>query len=675
MLKSAHLKMFRKHTDLIIDFVTGLNTLRGANEKGKTTITEAVLYAWLGVGALREPLKDVVTYDHDVKQLSVEIAWELDGVDYTIVRSAKGAELRYGDATVTGQTETKQFMERQLGCPMATAKLLLFAGQNDIRGVLEGGDAGNLVEKLAGLQVIDDMIAKIGEQLSSGNTKQVEAQLAMYEAADHTPPTAPDNSEIAALQTELDRVTDHYVKLQESWDVSAPKKVAAEAVLLQASKASAAVVFVENRRAELQKKAVTPGPCAVTPEMIDKARSLIADSSRIDRLIASKAKKFPELDYDWDESEDALNAEIAGLKIKVKDLTALERDLAVQLATKQAMYISETTCSLCKKDLSDVPEVTILNKQVAEACDVLEGQRKTAIVNQREAQADLGACEEIVKVTAQVRAIADENWALSDTLPPTATWIGGDVPQKGQLPDLKGMEATLNAHRRAVTAAEVAQAELDALVTPETVDTVEAKATLEALAEEERAVGVAYKAHHEAAFNHRTAVGVYEAKKAAYDRELAAYNKAVEAGAGLKKTLATMQFNNDLVKKLRTLRPEIRDQVWNLVLGAVSHYFSQIRGEPSSVTREDNAFRVNGRPIDGLSGSTLDTLGLGIRVALSKTFLPGIGFQMFDEPFAGCDKTRELAGLGTIAAANFDQVLLITHSDLADSLSDKVHNV
>lgn len=675
MLKSAHLKMFRKHTDLVIDFVTGLNTLRGANEKGKTTITEAVLYAWLGVGALREPLKDVVTYDHDVKQLSVELAWELDGVDYTIVRSAKGAELRYGDAVITGQTETKQFMERQLGCPIATAKLLLFAGQNEIRGVLDGGDAGNLVEKLAGLQIIDDMIAKIGDQLPSGNTKQVEAQLAMFEAADHVPPTVPDNSEIAALQTEFDRVTAHYTKLQENWDVSAPKKVAAEAVLLQASKASAAVLFVQNRRAELEKKAVAPGPCAVTIEMIDKARYQIADIGRIDTLRASKAKKFPELDYDWDESEEALNAEIAGLKIKVKDFAALERDLAVKLATKQAMYISETTCSLCKKDLSDVPEVTILNKQVEAECAALDGQRKTAVVNHREAQADLGACEEIVKITAQIRAIADANWQLSDSLPPVPTWVGGEVPEKGQLPDLKGMEATLNAHRRAVTAAEVAQAELEALVTPETIDTVEAKATLEALALEEKAVGVAYKAHHEAAFNHRTAVSVYEAKKAAYDRELVAYNKAVEAGSGLKKTLTTMQFNNDLVKKLRTLRPEIRDQVWNLVLGAVSHYFSQIRGEPSSVTREDAEFRVNGRSIEGLSGSTLDSLGLGIRVALSKTFLPGIGFQIFDEPFAGCDKNRELAGLGTIAAANFDQVVLITHSDLADALSDKVHNV
>ena len=137
MLGTMILKCFRKHEDLTIDFTEGLNTLRGPNEKGKTTLTEAMMYAWLGTAALREPLEQVVTYDHPVTALSVDLSWKLDGVEYNIVRSKKGAELRFGDQVITGQKETRAFMERQLGCPLAVAKLLMFAGQNEIRGVLQ----------------------------------------------------------------------------------------------------------------------------------------------------------------------------------------------------------------------------------------------------------------------------------------------------------------------------------------------------------------------------------------------------------------------------------------------------------------------------------------------------------------------------------------------------------
>lgn len=108
------------------------------------------------------------------------------------------------------------------------------------------------------------------------------------------------------------------------------------------------------------------------------------------------------------------------------------------------------------------------------------------------------------------------------------------------------------------------------------------------------------------------------------------------------------------------------------MLGSVSHYFSAIRGTRSVLTRTAEGFSVNGRSVEGLSGSTQDALGLAIRIALSKTFLPGLPLLVLDEPFAGCDEARELAGLGMIAAAGFEQTILITHSDLADALADSL---
>jgi ABC-type transport system involved in cytochrome bd biosynthesis fused ATPase/permease subunit len=76
-----------------------------------------------------------------------------------------------------------------------------------------------------------------------------------------------------------------------------------------------------------------------------------------------------------------------------------------------------------------------------------------------------------------------------------------------------------------------------------------------------------------------------------------------------------------------------------------------------------------------LSGSTLDALGLAIRIALTKTFLPNSRFMVLDEPAAACDDSREANMLGLVAACDFDQVLLVTHSTLADSFAAQVVNL
>ena len=139
-----------------------------------------------------------------------------------------------------------------------------------------------------------------------------------------------------------------------------------------------------------------------------------------------------------------------------------------------------------------------------------------------------------------------------------------------------------------------------------------------------------------------------------------------------KSQLEELNLNNILLKKLRGARPKVADKLWSIVLSTVSYYFSAVRGVQSAVTRDDAGFNVDGKPVPGLSGSTLDALGLAIRIALTKTFLPNNDFLILDEPAAACDDEREMNMLGVITTAGFDQVLLVTHSPLADAFADKV---
>ena len=90
------------------------------------------------------------------------------------------------------------------------------------------------------------------------------------------------------------------------------------------------------------------------------------------------------------------------------------------------------------------------------------------------------------------------------------------------------------------------------------------------------------------------------------------------------------------------------------------------------VTRGEKGFAVDGKSAKSLSGSTKDSLGLAIRLALAKTFLPSLGFLILDEPAAACSDSRESAMLGLLSACDFDQILMVTHSDLADAYSSSI---
>ena len=151
-----------------------------------------------------------------------------------------------------------------------------------------------------------------------------------------------------------------------------------------------------------------------------------------------------------------------------------------------------------------------------------------------------------------------------------------------------------------------------------------------------------------------------------------AYKSAVAKKAELMELLKQYQFNNALLAKLRDTRPQVAAQLWAFVLGGVSHYFSAIRGTPSAVTRDADGFRIDGKSAKMFSGSTQDALGLAQRLVLLKTFLPNTSFMLVDEPGAACDDTRETEMLATLSACGVRQVLIVTHSDLADAYAANI---
>lgn len=673
MLDTLTLKNFRKHVDLEIKFSDGLTVIRGANEKGKTTLGEAILYALFGSKMLRESLSEVVTWGMPEASLRVGLTWTLDGVDYKIVRGKSGAELAYGDILVTGQNETRAAVERILKCSADTAKLLMFADQNAVRGVLaEGGGAANgLVEKLANLGIIEQLVDKVQLALPSGNTKAIDAQIESLKGASVTVPEMPDESQINAAFEEISRVREK-IDLSESRRPADQEVANAVATVEAKNAAQRDLTRLTARQAEI--RAILAAPVAVpgfTLEDLEQARKDAANIPEQQRRWKAYGTKFPTAANEWDESMDAL---LAAKATATREWEAAADRLNAAKTAKQIAAlkkINEKTCAFCQKDLTDVPEVEAIN--IAADASVVQ-----ALADIESAQSDMGqsklvlqAYEEILKVTAEVTKLAGDYWDLGDSIPPKPTWKGA-VPTQPGVSVVAGFEKEWAAYQSALTRRAVLEEELSGIQLPVVPDTVEADAVIK-LAADLKEVIAGLKAEALQAEN-RTAQAraAFASQVALRDSAILANSNNQKALAQLEETRTQMLKNNELIKKLRAARPEIAAKMWGTVLGAISVYFTKMRGEDSVVTRDPKSFQVNGRNVDGLSGSTQDALGLAIRMALGKLFLPSIPFMFLDESFSGCDDDREINGVSTLAGAGFSQVLLVTHSETPGTLADSL---
>lgn len=670
MIKNLTLKNFRKHTDAEFNFSEGLVCVRGQNEAGKTTLAEAILYCLFGSSALRESLDKVVTYDCPESSLKAALVFALDGVDYKIVRGKSGAELTYSGQIVTGQRETKLFVERLLGCTAETAKLLMFADQNSVRGVLsKGGTAANgLVETLAQLGVIEELIDKVQAQLPSGNTKAVESQIEVLRAASVEIPEPPSDSERVAIEAELLTVQ-ALIELAQAAKASENELANAYQAVQVSQAVQAERVRLQALQTKIEAELATPLVPPFPLQELEQARTNAATMQEQQRRWTSRQREFPEIADEWEGTLESANAFKADKEAAIVNLQSRRAETKTLLEVAKVRKITEKACAFCKKDLTLVPEVAEINLQADTAIALHMETIKQLDAGIDTCKVELAAITRILDTHNKVLRLIDEYWDVGSLIPAKPVWIG-DAPAQPKLGNLASMEAQWSKHLTQVSKREMLQENLADIEIPEVPDV---RKDLELLAVEAARVEescVLYE--REEALEAQLALANSTYKFETQIREAALAQAAANAATllALTDTKDTMLKHNELIKKLRAARPKIAAEMWGTVLGAVSRYFTQIRGEESAVVRDADGFKVNGRNVEGLSGSTQDALGLAIRMALSKLFLPNVSMLFMDESFSGADRNREMNGVATLAAAGFSQVILVTHSDGPEQIAD-----
>lgn len=712
MLNRIRLTNFQRHRALEVVFNGGLTALRGANEAGKSTLLRSICYALFGVKGLGATLDELVTWGEDPKTLRVELELSVDGMTYTVKRGKPGAEVNYDGGTVTGQNEVTAFVCRLLKVvDAAAATRLILANQGDIRGALEAGAAETtkLIERLADFDQIDNLLELMQEELTLGATGTVEAAIASAEKqldAARAAAVAPDVGalddaiENAALgldicQSDASEALEKLEKATQAFNDGKVSETERAAIEREIKSLNASIDRVEGELKELR---TTPAPDNVD---VPALRQRIADSKRMDELWKKWEKVSPFIracghasERDGGSFEGTVDDLEQTIRVKVSERSTLHRLIEAdksdaRLARQQ---VTDGSCGFCGQDFSNVPEVQAKNATLLAAAEAAEKLASERSATATKLSVELDNLRETLAATKPVLKVLDVVGDLAkltdNVLPPYLEWIGPDVTDEEV--DVAALQAQIDLAEKQQREFERAGAKIETLSAervrlysdreaayarrakgPHAVDLDKLRTVVESARDALRPLQDAVNA----AQQRLTAAERAKADAISnYERAKADVTRCKEELKKRRAELDELEFNNGLLKRVRQCRPMIADQLWNLVLNAVSTYFSEMRGVKSKVRKNGDGFTVDGHVVSGatMSGSTLDVLGLAIRVALVRTFMPMAPFLILDEPASACDDGRTNNMLGFLASAGFRQVLLVTHEDISQAVADNM---
>lgn len=708
MLVSVELKNFRQHKNLTVKFTNGLQLLRGANEAGKSSVIEAVLYALYGTKSLRGTLGDTATWGCKEGELKAKLVVNLDRTLYTFTRSKGGAEVVMdGKVLVTGQNEVSAFAAQLLGADAKTASVLMMADQSGLRGALDDGPTAvsGLMSKLADFDLVDRIIGAMHEKLLLGSEAPIREKL---EAAEAELLTA--QKEMPPVPSELPRITSRIAELTKKIEVAnkAYEKMHAPVYNSALAKLSEAEEKIEARnQAETDVKTFKAASAKAESELqeaktradfpvdlirIDNLRREIDGAGQRAALLAAYQDFLAIPIYPtvhWKGAQEAFEEAVSRLENRMRPLERLIADSHAEAKMLEKNLIVGGICPTCGTDVSKREDIIAKNEAT---------QQKIAAINTRiepaekmrkhyEAmQAHMGLVrQQALHRETLTRQISGHLEFDLNFYPPKISWKG-DAPPSNNL-DIRQLKEELEAQEN--KAREVSKSEGEAETRAKYLADIKinldaALATLAArpaidLAPIKAKWDAAYERwskHYNTTSEMTNELEDLKVKRMAFNSGLRDAQQRLDFAKlrveEYRADIENISFNNTLLKKMRVLKPLITDNLWNTVLAAVSSFFTQLRGENSVVTKDSGGFKVNGKSIQSLSGSTLDVLALAVRVALTKTFIPNSSLLILDEPAHGCDVDRTSSMLGFLSSVGFDQILVASHDELSESVADNV---
>ena len=703
MIKTLKLTNFRAVRDAEMNLEAGLVAIRGRNEGTKSTRLEAMMYALYGSRVLRNSLSDTVTYGLKDHQLKVEATFLFDNDEYRFVRHKGGAEVYVNgsaDPYVTGQTEVTSFAARLVGADAATANKLMMASQGNLRGALEQGPkaTAEMIEDLADFDLFDYLLDAMTKTLALGSAanlertiSELEESLGDYGQVDYDALVAEaeknlsqKDAQVKAVESDLKEDEEVLRTLQSQVDegekiVQHVKGLENERLVLEAQS--------QANKEEYKQLALTASQ-DFDPSEITKLETELeeAQGNETTLKVYSRFTTLPKLELEWEGTLEGLKTHIATLAGAESRYASELRSLEDKVATLRSQIITQTVCPTCKQSIADAQKVEENNVKLRSEIEGIEcDSLRDRLERTQEEHKELTTF--LVSTASHYNFLEScGDYVEADNLfvPPRIKWKG-EKPEKGR--DVATIRSDISEKRKrqaAIDSAETAMALSERLVRKdeeqmrrlnqmiENTTRVNLSEVYEELSKqktivEERSTEIEIL-RKESLTIHTTMQNLKNRKEHEQHSK-----KQIEGQIErLTEQVKDLDFNNNLLKKVRQARPLVSDQLWNMVLSAVSTMFSKIRGVRSVVSKDKDGFKVNGEAVTGLSGSTLDILGASIRIALIRTFIPNCPFVVYDEPFAAMDTERLTAMLSFIQSTGFKQTIIVTHEEISEQVADQL---
>ncbi|HVQ00261.1 MAG TPA: SMC family ATPase [Candidatus Thermoplasmatota archaeon] len=227
ILKSLHLKNYRKFKDVVLEFPDGITGVVGLNGVGKSTLFEAIAWALYGPAATRTSIDQIKREGAEpTDPCRVELEFIFEDDTYRVVREMIGKNLQAsGTATVngsvaaTGADTLTRFIQRRLGMDWKSFYTSLFAKQKELNALssMNPSERRQLILRMLGIDVVDDIIQEIRTDARDRKTMVEKLQADLVDAAGLSKKEAFERELVALHQQQKDftqRIAEHKKQLQ-----------------------------------------------------------------------------------------------------------------------------------------------------------------------------------------------------------------------------------------------------------------------------------------------------------------------------------------------------------------------------------------------------------------------------------------------------------------------------
>lgn len=164
-LINIRLTNYRKYVEAEADFPDGLTGILGANGAGKSTLLEAVGWVLYGPDATRTGKDDIRRQDAPADGVCrVELTFEIDNAEYTVVREMRGKNLTTdasiitgGEVMVRGAQPVLDQVTKIIGLDREAFFVSFFARQKELNALSDyrPADRKSLIIKMLGIDDVD----------------------------------------------------------------------------------------------------------------------------------------------------------------------------------------------------------------------------------------------------------------------------------------------------------------------------------------------------------------------------------------------------------------------------------------------------------------------------------------------------------------------------------------